>query len=98
LTRSLERKSSLRTTNDRNANKLPQPNEVSKPTISDTVLVRLPVFIYNRTLGALINRPTTGHLVKELQNGSTSAQNDIVVQAAVPESEARRRSEKAGKN
>jgi len=74
------------------------PNEVSQPTISDTVLVRLPLFVYNRTVGALINRPTTGHLVKELQNGSTGGKDDIVVAAAVPESEARRRSEKAGKN
>jgi len=73
------------------------PNEVSQPTISDTVLVRLPIFLYNRTLGALINRPTTGHLVKELQNGSAGGKDDIVVAAAVPESEARRRNEKAGK-
>ncbi|KAF1824335.1 uncharacterized protein K489DRAFT_180316 [Dissoconium aciculare CBS 342.82] len=75
-----------------------QPNEVPKPTINDTILMRLPLFVYNRTLGALINRPTTGHLVKQLQNGGADGgQQDILVSAAVPESEAKARKEKAGK-
>jgi hypothetical protein len=60
--------------------------------------MRLPLFVYNRTLGALINRPTTGHLVKQLQNGGADGgQQDILVSAAVPESEAKARKEKAGK-
>ena len=33
-----------------------QPNEVRSPTISDTMIVKLPIFLYNQSLGRVLGK------------------------------------------
>ena len=69
---------------------LPQPNEVRSPTISDTMIVKLPIFLYNQSLGRvlgktrdaavadLIGEPEEGDEVEgsfALQNATSPNQN-----------------------
>ncbi|SMR55371.1 unnamed protein product [Zymoseptoria tritici ST99CH_3D1] len=47
-------------------NFLLDPEEVPAPTIYDTVLVRLPVFLYNVSLGRVLGRQTSGYVLHEV--------------------------------
>ena len=37
-----------------------QPNELAQPTIRDTALVRVPIWIFNRATARFLNKPSTG--------------------------------------
>ncbi|CZT18087.1 related to ERJ5 Endoplasmic Reticulum located J-protein [Ramularia collo-cygni] len=58
------------------------PEEVPRPTIYDTVLVRLPLFIWNRSLGQLLGKQTSDHVVSELV-GDDEEGGEESLQAAV---------------
>lgn len=69
-----------------------------KPTISDTVLVRLPLFIYNQSVGKLLNKQTSEHVAWEAAGGeieiNPEGDSDAALLAAIPpnaEGETRRR-------
>jgi hypothetical protein len=48
------------------ADQLLQPEEVPAPTIYDTVLVRLPIYLYNVSLGRALGRQTSGYVLAEV--------------------------------
>lgn len=75
-----------------------QPEEVPRPTINDTVLVRLPLFIWNRSLGQLLGKQTSDYVVSELVDEDEQVdETEASLRAAVPANangEARKRRSK----
>jgi len=75
------------------------PEEVPRPTINDTVLVRLPLFIWNRSLGQLLGKQTSDYVVRELVDEDEGVdETEASLRAAVPANangEARKRRSKA---
>lgn len=55
-----------------------------RPTIKDTVLVRLPLFIWNRSVGQLLGKQTTDHVVSELLEDEDVDESEASLRAAVP--------------
>lgn len=76
-----------------------QPNEVHKPALSDTVLVRAPLFLYNKSLGRYLNKQTPEYLVWEAEGEQGEVDEaTATLQAALPPNangEARKRKSKA---
>lgn len=62
-----------------------QPDEVPIPTIRDTVLVRAPLFLYNVTLGRVLNKQTPEHIEWEA-SGEQEELNEAeaALQSALP--------------
>ncbi|KAK3700006.1 hypothetical protein LTR37_016166 [Vermiconidia calcicola] len=76
------------------------PDEVPPPTISDTVLVRGPLFLYNKSLGRLLNKQTPEHFHQELSMDGQEEEDEATasLNAAIPANangEARKRKSKA---
>lgn len=46
-----------------------QPDEVTAPSIKDTVLVRGPVLLYNVSIGRYLNKQTPEHIEWEVSGG-----------------------------
>lgn len=78
-----------------------QPDEVPAPTINDTFLVRFPIFLYNRSLGKVLNKQTPEHIAWEASLGEEQEEVDEAeasLRSAIPPNangEARKRRSKA---
>ena len=75
-----------------------QPDEVPRPTISDTVLVRAPLFVYNKSIGRLLNKQTPEHIAWEASDEQDQDDETAKLQAALPanaSAETRKRRAKA---
>ena len=73
-----------------------EPNEVPSPSISDTFLVRLPLYLYNKSLGKALNKQTPEHIAWEAEGedvASTDALN--IALSANANGETRKRRAKA---
>lgn len=53
-----------------------QPNEISKPTISDTALVRMPIWLFSLTVGRVLSKKNTDG------DDSDESEEDEVVEVA----------------
>ncbi|EMC91100.1 hypothetical protein BAUCODRAFT_39230 [Baudoinia panamericana UAMH 10762] len=77
------------------------PNEVPRPSIQDTFLVRGPLYLYNMSLGRVLNKQTPDHVAWEVTDGAEQGQPDEIeasLNAALPANasgEARKRKTKA---
>ncbi|KAG9546133.1 hypothetical protein KCU71_g18433, partial [Aureobasidium melanogenum] len=49
-------------------------DEIQKPTINDTFLVRLPIYLYNRSVGTLLGKKTSEAEMEELLEGTEEAE------------------------
>ena len=76
-----------------------QVDEIAPPTIYDTVLYRLPKWIYNESLGKLLNKRTQdaemADLVEEEQEGDEADASLKAARASNANSETRKRKSKA---
>lgn len=62
-----------------------QPDEVPAPTIQNTFLVRLPVFLYNQSLGRVLNKQTPEHVEWEATlNQSQEDETTSSLHSAIP--------------
>ncbi|KAK5173655.1 uncharacterized protein LTR77_002336 [Saxophila tyrrhenica] len=75
------------------------PNEVPQPRLSDTFLVRGPIFLYNITLGRALSKQTAEHVQWEVTAGEEQDQDgDALLKSALPPNsngETRKRKAKA---
>ena len=78
---------------------LSQPDEVPKPSISDTVLVRAPIFLYNKSLGRFLNKQTPEYIEWEASGDpAVDDETTAMLQSALPpnaNAETRKRKSKA---
>ena len=77
-----------------------QPDEVPAPGITSTFLVRLPVHLYNISLGRVLNKQTPEHIAWEAEGGDEEDEDDATAalkEAVQPNAngETRRRKAKA---
>lgn len=76
-----------------------QPDEVPPPTVRDTFLVRAPLFLYNKTLGRVLNKQTPEYIEWEASMDEQEQDSEIAaLQSAIPPNangEARKRRAKA---
>jgi len=73
-------------------------DEIVKPTINDTVLVRLPIWVYNQSVGKLLNKQTQDAALAELIDEDDQTAEEATLQSATsanPSSETRKRKSKA---
>ena len=78
----------------------PQPDEVPVPKITDTFLVRGPIFLYNITVGKMLNKQTPEHIHWELTQSDQDQvdEEDALLKSALPPNangETRKRKAKA---
>ena len=71
-----------------------------RPTINNTFLVRGPLYLYNQTLGRLLNKQTPEHIEWEATGGDEEQEDAATasLQSAIPANangEARKRKSKA---
>lgn len=74
------------------------PNEILQPTIYDTVLFRLPKFVYGQTAGRFMDKPVSDDEIAELITTEETREDEQALKAALPtnkNAEARRRKAKA---
>ncbi|KAK4500478.1 hypothetical protein PRZ48_008667 [Zasmidium cellare] len=77
------------------------PDEVPAPSINDTFLVRFPLFLYNRSLGKVLNKQTPEHVEWEANQGEEQEPIDEAeasLRSAIPPNangESRKRKSKA---
>ncbi|KAI5263993.1 hypothetical protein E4T47_08871 [Aureobasidium subglaciale] len=51
-------------------------DEIQRPTINDTFLVRLPIFLYNKSLGTVLGKKTSEAELEELLEGTQEAEGE----------------------
>ncbi|CAK4029666.1 J domain-containing [Lecanosticta acicola] len=76
------------------------PDEVPVPSINDTFLIRLPVFLYNQSLGKVLNKQTADHIEWEAEGGEQEQVDEVEasLRSAIPANangESRKRKSKA---
>ncbi|KAG9982336.1 hypothetical protein KCU98_g6856, partial [Aureobasidium melanogenum] len=49
-------------------------DEIQKPTINDTFLVRLPIYLYNKSVGTILGKKTSEAEMEELLEGTEEAE------------------------